>query len=609
MSQVQQVKAATDVIQVIGERIQLTASGSNYRALCPFHSETTPSFFVSPVLQRYRCFGCGEQGDAFSFLEKYEGMSFHEALQYLAKQAGIELSEYQATGADEERQRILGILDVTRAYYHYLLTEHAVGESAREYLKQRGVTQESIKLFQMGFALPSWDGLIKYLCDKKKYQMGDLEKAGLVIKGRGDRYYDRFRGRIMFPLTNHRGQVVGFSGRVLQADAKEAKYINSPETATYHKSELLFGFSQLYQFIRKEEEVIIVEGELDVVSSTQAHVNNVVAIKGSALTKDQLQLLSRTVKKILLSLDMDSAGIEATKRGIALAKEFNLELRVIQLPADAESGKAKDPDELARQDPAAWRAATKQSISVYEFFLQRALIDHDASTAEGKRQIIDDLAPVFNQISHEVEKEVYLRKLATALEIREELVRRDLSTFGQPKLNPRRAANAAQSNESSSKSTQQLSRRHKLEQFLFFLLMRLPAGQLSAQLTSLDGIEFDQPELRAIFTQLATTIAEDSNFDLNTFVRELAEDLQQALSLIMLQPEYMSLSEDVDVLEEWRHTVRDLKQIVITERIAAISQELSQLDSDQTAATSADTAARQQALLQEIVTLQQKVKN
>ena len=277
MSQVQEVKEATEIVEVIGLRVSLTRSGKYFKGNCPFHSERSPSFFVDEVLQRYKCFGCGESGDVINFLEKYEGMSFGEALEELAQKAGITLKKYKKSKDDIVTDEILEVLSLARQYYNYLLTEHKSGDVARKYLKNRKVTSESIKLFQMGYALEQWDGLIKFLHNQKKYSLSILEQAGLVIKGRNHRYYDRFRGRIIFPLKDHRGRVVGFSGRKIDGDEKDAKYINSPETILYHKSKMLFGFSELYQEIRKAEFIVVVEGEFDVVSSTQAHMNAIVA--------------------------------------------------------------------------------------------------------------------------------------------------------------------------------------------------------------------------------------------------------------------------------------------------------------------------------------------
>lgn len=594
MSQIKQVKDASDIIQIIGERVPLTKSGANLKAPCPFHSEKTPSFFVSEVLQRYKCFGCGETGDVFTFLQKYEGMSFIESLRYLADREGITLADFRASPEDELRDRLLSILDLTKSYYYYLLTEHEAGQTAREYLKKRGINNESVKVFQIGYSLPNWEGLISYLHDKKKYSFSDIEKAGLIIRGRGDRFYDRFRGRLMFPLTNHRGQVVGFSGRVLDPTVKEAKYINSPETLLYHKSELLFGFSNLYQEIKKADEVVVTEGELDCISSTQAHVNNVVAIKGSALTRDQVQLLRRAVSRVLLSLDMDEAGIEATKRAIQIIKEFDLELRVIQIPG------GKDPDELAQKEPAQWREAVKSSISVYEFFLRLALTKFKPAEPEGKRKIIDFLAPIFGHITHEVERDYYVKKLAKALEVTDEVVKKDILTFkDKGKLSI--VGSDATKKTTAVKTTK--TRKERIEEYLLFLLFRSQPDQVLQLGKELQNYDWTIVGANQLINFL---LKADSSFNLTDFAKSLPSDLQQLVSDMYLHPEYTSMLETLKIEQEWKKTLVELTDVTVTQEIDQITQELEKLDRkrEKTAAEEASQAE----LLQRIVILKRKTK-
>lgn len=589
MSQIKQVKEATNIVDIISERIELQRVGSNLKANCPFHSEKTPSFFVNEQLQRYRCFGCGETGDVYNFLEKYEGMTFSESLKYLADRAGIALKEFTPSEQDERRERILAILELSKSFFHYLLTEHKSGEKARQYLKDRGITSQSIKVFQLGFVPDGWDHLLKYLHKKKKYSLADIEKSGMILKGKNGRYYDRFRGRVMYPLTNHRGQVVGFSGRVLEKDVKSAKYINTPETEVYHKSELLYGYSQLYQEIRKAGEVIVAEGEMDVISSTQAHVNNIVAIKGAALTDEQLKLLNRTVDKVLLSLDMDSAGVEATKRGITLARKYDLELRVIQIPG------GKDPDELSKENPKAWREASKSSISVYEFFLISALKKYDQNTPEGKRQIIDELAPIFGEITHLVEQDFYIKKLSDALQVREAVVKADILKFkNKGKLDSRR-----QSPEE--KKERLKDKRQKLEEFLLFVLLRFPSDQIAKRAGKLVDIQLKTTGLKQIVKELSTIKTE---FNLSTFSANLAEDLQSLLSEIYLSEEYLNSLEEMKLEEEWKQSLANLKQMSVSERIKEITEKLDQLDG-KTHITPEDEKL-QAELLREIVFLKRK---
>lgn len=593
MSQIQEVKQATDIVQLIGERLTLQRSGANWRGLCPFHSEKSPSFFVSEQLQRYRCFGCGESGDVFTFLEKYDGMTFAEALQTLADRAGITLTKQSFTDEDQQRQRVLEILSLSREYYSYLLNEHQVGQTARQYLKDRGVTQESIKVFQLGYALPQWDSLLKYLHHKKKYALADIQASGLIVTNSAGRQYDRFRDRVMFPLTDHRGRVVGFSGRVLDSQAKEAKYINTPETLVYHKSQLLFGYSQLYQAIRKENEVVVVEGEFDVISSAQAHVNQVVAVKGSALTEDHLRILSRTVDKVLLCFDTDAAGVEATRRAITAAKPFGIELRVLDFGTDGQ----KDPDELARTNPARWRQVVKSSISVYEFLIRAALAEHDPAAPEGKRKIVNQLAPVLNQISHAVEREYYLQRLAEALVVKIETLKLDIQKFGvlagrvttsssvaarRPVVVPTTAGAAGSTGPTGpTQPAAPPSRRLRLEQYLLFLLFQAEASQLMQMIKQVLSFDWQLVGAKQLVAALAANQARDQ-WSLQTFARGLAEDLQQLLFDLTADEEFLrilnQLDRDKDYAKEWQKTLVDLQQLHLADQVTAIQTRLDALD-------------------------------
>ncbi|MBU0978446.1 DNA primase, partial [Patescibacteria group bacterium] len=531
MSQIQQVKEATNILEVIGERIQLQRSGSNWRAVCPFHSEKTPSFFVSDTLQRYKCFGCSESGDAFTFLEKFDQMTFYEALEELAQKAGITLEKRTRNQDDDRRAEQIAVLELAKEYYHYLLLKHRVGEPARQYLKKRGITSESVRLFQLGFAPDSWDGLLNYLTKKKKYPSQLLEDVGLVVRGRAGRLYDRFRGRVIFSLKDHRGRVVGFSGRMLKAEAKEAKYINSPETALYHKSALLFGWSELKSHIKQANSVIVTEGEFDVISSTQAGVNNVVAIKGSALTDQHAQLIKRLASQVLLALDTDNAGIEATKRAIQVLEPHDLELRIVQVSS------GKDPDDLARQDPSAWRQAVKHSISAYQFLIETALNQHDATKAQGKKQIIQELAVVLTAIESQVEQEFYLKLLAEKLNTKPDLLLNDLKKYAQ-KPGLRRANQRSEKEEVAVAST--LTRHQKLERYAVFLLLKSKSDLRSRRSGELVDLISQLPELKPLVSWLNQVTVEDV---FKEQASRLAVDQQELLMAIWLDPEYGRLSE------------------------------------------------------------------
>ncbi|TSC53775.1 MAG: DNA primase, partial [Microgenomates group bacterium LiPW_31] len=393
-------------------------TGRNFKALCPFHSETIPSFIVSPERQIWHCFGaCNEGGDIFKFLMKIENLEFGEALRELAKRAGVKLTRFKPSESEKQKQLLYEINHLAAEFYHYLLLNHSVGRQALRYILGRGISKPSLQLFKLGFAPNTWESLQKFLVGKKGYNPQDLEKAGLVIKSEKKAgFYDRFRSRLIFPLKDHRGNICGFAGRVLDPEAKEAKYINTPETLIYHKSDLLYGLFETHQEIKRVDGVVLVEGELDAISSFQTGVKNVVAIKGSALTPNQVQLLGRFTENISLALDRDIAGDQAARRGIEVADSGGMAIKVIEL----EGG--KDPDEVAQKNPNLWRKLVAQSVPVYDYFLNSAFSRFDSKTAEGKRKIGQELITILSRIADKIVQAHYIQALAERLGVDKEAV-------------------------------------------------------------------------------------------------------------------------------------------------------------------------------------------
>jgi DNA primase len=409
MDQIEEVKNKTDIVQVISEYVKLTKAGRNFKGLCPFHGEKTPSFMVNPELQIYKCFGCGEGGDVLSFVQKIEGLEFGEVLKNLAKKAGIVLKSYTPSKNEESRETLFRINNLAADFYHYLLTEHKTGEEARKYLLERKINQEAIKTFKLGFVPEGWDYLIKYLVGKKNYKLDDLTRAGLVVDGR----YDRFRNRIMFPLNNHRGETVGFAGRVLPGgDEKTGKYVNTPETEIYHKGDLLYGLDVNKTEIKSAKFAVIVEGEIDAIASWQAGVKNVVAIKGSALTSKQIEILKRFTDSLTLSLDADLAGDMAARRGIETAEKSGMLLRI--LTAKGQGLGYKDPGEWATIDPKSWKEAVPKAVAIYDYYIQSA-VDRHGLDATGKAKIGRELVPIWAKMDDEITKSHYVNKLAETL--------------------------------------------------------------------------------------------------------------------------------------------------------------------------------------------------
>lgn len=408
--QVDEIKRKSDIVGVIGAYVPLKKMGRHHKGLCPFHSEKTASFMVNEEMGLYKCFGCGAGGDVIKFLMEIEGIDFREALERLAERVGVKLIS-RRSDENDERLKMLEVMDLAARYYHWLLVEGKIGEGAREYLKDRKISDKIIETFNLGYAMPSWDGLINYLIKKKGYKQELLEKVGLVSRKDGGGVYDKFRGRIMFPLQDAGGKVVGFTGRVLPSIAKEdePKYLNSPETALYHKSRMLYGFFQAKKAIREKKRVVLVEGQMDCISSFAAGVSETVAVGGTALTEDQVEMLARLADKIFLSMDADEAGNVAIKRSVELAEKRGMSIKVVQI----EGG--KDPDEIARNHPEKWRDLVEKSVDVYEYVMDGALRKYDISKVEGIKKITEEVVPYLAKIENEVVREVWSKRLAEKL--------------------------------------------------------------------------------------------------------------------------------------------------------------------------------------------------
>ena len=344
---IEEIRATADIVDVVGDYVQLKKSGSGYKGLCPFHSEKTPSFHVDPNKNLFYCFGCQKGGDVFSFLQEIEGLSFVEGARLLAERAGIPLPD---DTVDEEAagevESIYHALRFAARFFYRQLTQESRGKPALDYLRQRGITPSTIKTFGLGYAPDAWDALLN-AAKEKQVDPETLEKAGLVIARKdGSGYYDRYRGRVIFPIFSHVGKVLGFGGRILDDDADQPKYINSPETRVYDKSRALYGLRQAKQAIRKEDEAILVEGYTDVISLHQAGVEHAVASSGTALTEQQVTTLGRYGKRLVLLYDADEAGARAARRAMDLVLAEELGAYVVELP-DGE-----DPDSFVQAEGA-----------------------------------------------------------------------------------------------------------------------------------------------------------------------------------------------------------------------------------------------------------------
>lgn len=407
---VEQIKQKLNIVEVINRYVPLKKRGRNHLACCPFHGEKTPSFTVSEELQIYKCFGCGASGDVFSFLQEYEKIDFKEALSELAKLAGITLvkSEFSSQ-KDSVKKTLYDINQLVCKFYNYILLSHPLGQPALKYLSDRGIKPETIKLFNIGYS-PENPALIINFLTKKGLKTPDLISTGTFGTSQyNSRVYDRFQGRLVFPLSDYRGRILGFSGRILPTSKNQnaAKYVNSPETEIYHKSQNLFGLHLAKDAIRTQNFVIVTEGEFDMISPFQSGVQNIVAIKGTAFTEEQLQLLRRYTDTLILALDSDFAGSNAAKKSIELADSMEFDIKVLLL-----GERYKDPDEAVRGDLEFFKKQLSQAVSVWDFIIQSQLKINDVDTVHGKKEILSNVLPFLVKIKNSVIRSDFYKKLA-----------------------------------------------------------------------------------------------------------------------------------------------------------------------------------------------------
>jgi len=421
-SPIDEIKNRLDIVEVIRGYIKLQKAGANYRAVCPFHSEKKPSFFVSPTRQIWHCFGaCGTGGDIFKFVMKIEGVEFGDALRILAQKAGVELKK-QDPKLKTEKQRLYEISELACSFFEKQLEQSSGGKEAKDYLLSRRIKQESINKWRLGYAPDAWQGLSDFLFNKG-YKMEEIEKAGLALKSeKTGKYYDRFRGRIMFPVFNFSSQSIGFGGRVLESRKHDeiAKYMNSPNTPLYDKSQTLYGLNKAGIDIRKKDACVLVEGYLDVIMVNQAGFENVVATSGTALTSNQLKILKRYSDNLLTAFDMDIAGDSATKRGINLAQFQGFNIKIVTMP------EGKDPADIVSEDVNKWQSLVEQAKSIHDFYFENTLSMFDENIIEGKKGISKVLLPIIKRIPNKIEQSIWIQDLTKILEVREEDVLEEL---------------------------------------------------------------------------------------------------------------------------------------------------------------------------------------
>ncbi|MEA1937369.1 MAG: DNA primase [Patescibacteria group bacterium] len=509
-SQTDEIKSKLSVEEVISGYLQLQRAGRNFKAKCPFHNEKTPSFIVNPERQIWHCFGCGEGGDIFSFVMKIEGLEFRDALKLLAERAGVKLENinYRDSG---KKSRLFEIMEVSRKFYEECI-KIKTGKRASAYLRDRGLSKDTIEKFQLGYAPQSWDLLSKFL-RSKNYKEDEIFGAGMTVKKDRGGYYDRFRGRIMFPINSISGQTVGFSSRVMPGDDEShAKYINTPETIIYNKSGILYGLDKAKVAIRENDLCILVEGNMDVIASFQAEVKNAIAVSGTALTLEQLRIIKRYTNNIAFSFDLDSAGIKAAKRGIELALQEGMSVSVIMVP------EGKDPADCVRSNPELWKNAVKNPKQVMEFYFESVFAKYDNEEIGGKKKIAEELLETISKISNKIEQAHYLQILAEKLKVDEKVLAENLRDL---KKNQRSFQNR---NENNIKEEKIPDRELSLQENLLGFIINYPHF-FEENFSEAENLFFDK-QLKKIYR-----LIKDLYLEKNKLSKELLDELKETLSV------------------------------------------------------------------------------
>ena len=551
-SPIEEIKARLDIVELIQGYIRLQKAGINYKANCPFHGEKTPSFFVSPTRQIWHCFGCSKGGDMFKFVMEMEGHDFPEALKLLAGRAGVVLKR-EDPRIMPERNRLY---DVCEAAAEVFETSRVRTPAVIQYLAKRGMTDETIKNFRIGFAPQSWDFLIKAL-STKGFKALELEKAGLAVKSQdSNSWYDRFRSRIMFPITDANARVIGFGGRIFGDDHKkeEAKYVNTPQTVLYDKSRVLYGFDRAKQAIREKNTVVVVEGYMDCVMSHQAGVTNTIAVSGTALTPDQLKVVKRLAGTMVSSFDADAAGDSATKRSLALASSFDFERRIAHIPS------GKDPADAVLENPEVWRATVADAQQVVEFYFDKALRQFDFRSVDGKKSISRMLLPYMRELTNEIEKAHWVGQLANRLQIPEASIWKELAVA--------RNENPYQYHDADTKQEQKIQNRRELVEERLLALLSVVDEETKRR---------ELPEVRLVFaSDLHQKLFDALSVSTGQAV---APELQNQVELLRFKGEVLSqMTEHPGI--ELRVCSRELAKETIRERLVAVGIEIQKLEKE-----------------------------
>lgn len=535
---VEQIKSRLSIVDVVGSYVRLTKAGSAYKALCPFHSEKSPSFTVSATRQAFHCFGCNKGGDIFTFIEEIEGLDFPGALKVLAEKAGVELKK-EDRHASSDRERLYSVMETATRYYESRLRpEHP----AYAYLTSRGLTPETIRNFRVGFAEgepEGWHGLSDAL-HERGIKDEEIERVGLAKKSEKDptKRYDRFRSRVMFPINDSSGRVIAFSGRIFGPAKDEiAKYINSPETPLYDKSVALFGFDKAKVAMRKQNFAIIVEGQMDLIMSHQAGTENTVAVSGTALTEQHLGLVKRLTPNLVFAFDGDKAGVNATARAFSLALSLEMQVRVAVLP------QGKDPADLIREDKSAWDKAVLESKAFIPFLLEQVMSESTDQLTRVKA-VEEKVLPYVAQVRSQMEQNVFVQEIARALGIPDRAVGESLGKI-------RLASQYGISTPPSATRTETGTLKERLQEEIIGLVLLKEESKEDAETSSSLRKRFEEITGKPLGEGLSeaeksrAVFRVEQTYDPSRIKTQLYDDLLQRLDLAFSEEKQASIHQDL----------------------------------------------------------------
>ena len=529
------VKDRLDIAEVISGYVKLEKAGASFKARCPFHNEKTGSFFVSPTRQSFYCFGCNAKGDIFTFIENMEGLDFPGALKMLAEKAGVELS-YTPGTSKTEKDKLLEVLEAAALFFENKLSEN---KEAKDYLISRGIDKDSIEAWRIGYAPDDWRMLYLHL-ETLGYKKELMVKAGLVKVGEGKDPYDVFRDRLIFPLSDPSGKIIAFSGRALLKDA-QPKYLNSPETIVFTKSEVLYGLDKAKTSIRKKDYSVLVEGQIDLVLSHQAHVTNTVASSGTAFTRMHLERLKRLSNRVIMAFDADSAGEKAGFKAAILALSLGLEVKIAPLP------QGMDPAELVSKNPEEWKNVLRISLPAIEFFFKK-IVEKEPDQRKLGREVERLILPMIKILQSSMEQSHFVSMISRQMGIKEEVVWEDLKRVKKPEIVSLHESTEVKNVEEVSKK-EVISREEQLEERLKEIKLwkeELPKG--SSEISLLDKEEKELNEalkglsLKENLSKLLKDLARaESNKD-EAVIRNLTLEIQK------IHKEVIELEEKGNVL-------------------------------------------------------------